>query len=261
VGAKNAPAYRIVVTDSRSPRDGRFIEEIGSYDPKKAGVNYILDLERAATGWVWELSRRRRWPASSRTRDQGGRVRPEGRFERPRPRSCRRFSRPSSAGWCSTPDVRITPRGAKGETVYEVRVHPADVGRLVGRRGNTINAIRTLLTAGGARKGVRCSLELLDERAWMPAGTAVRAPGVPGPKFRARQSSWATRAGRGHAHENRRAHVVSRHVYRAVGREHGAAGAEEGFAGLAGAQPAGLDPRPASDGGRPAVRGWSRDGV
>ena len=45
-GAKNAPAYRIVVTDSRSPRDGRFIEEIGSYDPKQGGVNYTLDLDR-----------------------------------------------------------------------------------------------------------------------------------------------------------------------------------------------------------------------
>lgn len=51
VGAKNAPAYRIVVTDSRSPRDGRFIEEIGSYDPKKGGVNYTLNLERAKY-WV-----------------------------------------------------------------------------------------------------------------------------------------------------------------------------------------------------------------
>ncbi len=51
VGAKNAPAYRIVVADSRSPRDGRFIEELGSYDPKKSGVNYILDLERAKY-WV-----------------------------------------------------------------------------------------------------------------------------------------------------------------------------------------------------------------
>ncbi len=46
-GAKNAPAYRIVVTDSRSPRDGRFIEEIGFYDPKQAGVNYKLDMDRA----------------------------------------------------------------------------------------------------------------------------------------------------------------------------------------------------------------------
>ncbi|MGE3310893.1 MAG: 30S ribosomal protein S16 [Limisphaerales bacterium] len=46
-GAKNAPAYRIVVTDSRSPRDGRFIEEIGFYDPKQAGVNFKLDMDRA----------------------------------------------------------------------------------------------------------------------------------------------------------------------------------------------------------------------
>lgn len=47
MGAKNAPAYRIVVTDSRSPRDGRFIEQLGSYDPKRTGVNYTLDLDRA----------------------------------------------------------------------------------------------------------------------------------------------------------------------------------------------------------------------
>lgn len=51
MGAKNAPAYRIVVADSRSPRDGRCIEELGSYDPKKGGVNYTLDLERARY-WV-----------------------------------------------------------------------------------------------------------------------------------------------------------------------------------------------------------------
>lgn len=68
-------------------------------------------------------------------------------------------------GMVQYPEVlEIAPHERKGETIYEVRVHPSDVGRLVGRRGNTINAIRTLLTAGAARKGVRCSLELLDER-------------------------------------------------------------------------------------------------
>ena len=51
VGAKNAPAYRIVVADSRSPRDGRFIEEIGSYSPLKKGDNVKIDLERARY-WV-----------------------------------------------------------------------------------------------------------------------------------------------------------------------------------------------------------------
>ena len=47
VGAKNAPAYRIVVANSRSPRDGKFIEEIGSYNPLKKGDNFKMDLERA----------------------------------------------------------------------------------------------------------------------------------------------------------------------------------------------------------------------
>ena len=39
MGQKKAPFYRIVVSDSRSPRDGKFIEEIGTYDPTKA-VSY-----------------------------------------------------------------------------------------------------------------------------------------------------------------------------------------------------------------------------
>ena len=46
-GAKNHPTFRIVVTDGRSPRDGRFIEEIGTYLPTQSGVNYKLDFERA----------------------------------------------------------------------------------------------------------------------------------------------------------------------------------------------------------------------
>ena len=46
-GAKNRPYYKIVVTDKRSPRDGKFIEIIGTYDPKKTGHNSTLDLARA----------------------------------------------------------------------------------------------------------------------------------------------------------------------------------------------------------------------
>lgn len=47
IGAKNKPAYRIVVADSRSPRDGKFIEEIGTYQPLKKGDNVSMDYERA----------------------------------------------------------------------------------------------------------------------------------------------------------------------------------------------------------------------
>lgn len=48
MGAKKAPYYRIVVADSRCPRDGRFIEEIGTYDPMAEAAQMIkVDMERA----------------------------------------------------------------------------------------------------------------------------------------------------------------------------------------------------------------------
>jgi small subunit ribosomal protein S16 len=46
-GTKNRPFYRIVVADQRKRRDGKFLEIIGNYDPKQAGENYQLNLERA----------------------------------------------------------------------------------------------------------------------------------------------------------------------------------------------------------------------
>jgi small subunit ribosomal protein S16 len=47
MGAKKAPFYRIVVADARSPRDGRFIESIGYYDPTKNPAVVHIDAERA----------------------------------------------------------------------------------------------------------------------------------------------------------------------------------------------------------------------
>ena len=47
VGAKKAPFYRVVVADSRFPRDGRFIEEIGYYDPTKEPSVVKIDAEKA----------------------------------------------------------------------------------------------------------------------------------------------------------------------------------------------------------------------
>jgi small subunit ribosomal protein S16 len=45
-GARNRPYYKVVVADSRSPRDGKFIEIIGTYDPKKPDHNSTLKLDR-----------------------------------------------------------------------------------------------------------------------------------------------------------------------------------------------------------------------
>ncbi len=51
MGAKKAPFYRIVVADSRYPRDGRFIEEIGYYDPTKEPSVVKVDADKAKT-WI-----------------------------------------------------------------------------------------------------------------------------------------------------------------------------------------------------------------
>ena len=51
MGAKKAPFYRIVVADSRFPRDGRFIEEIGYYDPTKNPTVIEVDAEKAKK-WI-----------------------------------------------------------------------------------------------------------------------------------------------------------------------------------------------------------------
>lgn len=46
IGTTNQPAFRVVVADNRSPRDGKFIEEIGTYLPLKKGENVTLKMER-----------------------------------------------------------------------------------------------------------------------------------------------------------------------------------------------------------------------
>ena len=51
MGAKKAPYYRIVVADARSPRDGRCIEEIGTYNPLTEPATIAVDVEKAQT-WI-----------------------------------------------------------------------------------------------------------------------------------------------------------------------------------------------------------------
>ncbi|MDR3377104.1 MAG: KH domain-containing protein [Verrucomicrobiae bacterium] len=60
--------------------------------------------------------------------------------------------------------VTVTPADRGGLTVYELRLDPADVGKIIGRQGATINAIRSLLQAGSAKKGLRCSVEIVEDK-------------------------------------------------------------------------------------------------
>ena len=69
-------------------------------------------------------------------------------------------------GLVSHPEtVTVTPTDRNGQTVYELRVHQTDVGQVIGQQGKTINAIRSLLTAGSGKKGLRCSIEIVEDKA------------------------------------------------------------------------------------------------
>jgi predicted RNA-binding protein YlqC (UPF0109 family) len=61
-------------------------------------------------------------------------------------------------------EATVTPVVKDSLTIYEVRMHPDDVGKVIGRQGITINAIRSLLLAGSAKKGLRCTMEIVEDK-------------------------------------------------------------------------------------------------
>jgi uncharacterized protein len=60
--------------------------------------------------------------------------------------------------------VTVTPVEREGMTVFELRLDADDVGKIIGRQGVTINAIRSLVLAGSAKQGMRCSVEIIDPK-------------------------------------------------------------------------------------------------
>ena len=127
MGAKKAPYYRIVVADSRSPRDGRFIEELGTYDPMAEGEKLSVNQERVQY-----------WIANG--------------------------AQPTDTvrGLLNPDEVSVTERKADGETVFEVRVAEGDMGKVIGRQGRIVKQIRILMRAVAQKKGKKVSVEILD---------------------------------------------------------------------------------------------------
>jgi uncharacterized protein len=72
-------------------------------------------------------------------------------------------------GLVDHPDlVSVTPVQAGQTTIYELRMDPDDVGKIIGRQGATIHALRALLLVGSAKKGMRCQLEIVEDESELP---------------------------------------------------------------------------------------------
>jgi uncharacterized protein len=68
-------------------------------------------------------------------------------------------------GLVDRPDaVNVAAVEREGLTIFELRVHPTDIGKVIGKQGTTIHAVRSLLQVGAAKKGQRCTLEIIEER-------------------------------------------------------------------------------------------------
>lgn len=67
----------------------------------------------------------------------------------------------------------------EGARLYELKVAPEDVGKVIGRDGRTVNALRTLLNAAAQKHGQKVRLEILDDRRAAPGPAAPAAPPAP----------------------------------------------------------------------------------
>ena len=72
--------------------------------------------------------------------------------------------------------VELRTSSAEGQTLYEVKVAPEDIGKVIGRDGRTVNALRTVLAAAAQKKGEKTRLEVLDDKRRGEANGATPPP-------------------------------------------------------------------------------------
>ena len=152
MGAKKAPYYRIVVADSRFPRDGRCIEEIGTYDPKAESA-ITVDAEKAKQ-WIKN--------GAQPTDTVRGLLKKANVLYAPGAAAMKELLLYMAKNLVDNPDsVSVTE--IEGETtVLELRVAPEDMGKLIGRQGRIAKDIRTIVKSVAQRNGQKVSVEIVD---------------------------------------------------------------------------------------------------
>jgi ribosomal protein S16 len=155
VGSKKNPIWRVVVADGRSPRDGRFIETIGHYNPQTEPSTILIDEDRL-----------QHWRAAERH----GKAADEGaRQERRRLRGLLAVAVEDLLEYLARalvdePD-RVEVEGFDeddGTIVLELHVAEADAGKVIGRGGRTVAALRTVMKAVATRDGQRVLVDVVD---------------------------------------------------------------------------------------------------
>ena len=151
VGSKKNPIYRVVVADSRSPRDGKFIEIVGRYNPQNDPSLIEFD-EAKVKDWL------------------GKGAQPTEAVSRLLKAKNITTTSPPAELVCflakklvDEPDaVRVEEVEGDGALLLRLHVAPEDLGKVIGRRGRMVQALRTLARAAGARSDRRVLLEIAE---------------------------------------------------------------------------------------------------
>ena len=128
MGAKKAPFYRVVVADSRYPRDGRFIEEVGTYNPMTEPATVKLNKE-AIDKWVANGAQ----PTDT--------VKAKSIVDNP-------------------DEVKVTQEINGDNVTLTLKVAESDMGMVIGKHGNIARAIRTVTKAAAKLADMKVNVEI-----------------------------------------------------------------------------------------------------
>ena len=153
MGAKKAPFYRVVVADSRYPRDGRFIEEIGTYNPCVSPAEISIDADRARE-WIKTGAQPTDTVRALLKKVDG--LSSEGA-------AMKELLLYIARSLVDHPEqVTVTEVGEAEDLTLELRVAPEDMGKVIGRQGRIAKEIRTVVRSYAQRTGVKVSVDIVD---------------------------------------------------------------------------------------------------
>ena len=166
MGGKKKPYYRVVATDSRSPRDGRFIETLGRYDPRMEPSLIELDEEKVLK-WLREGAQPSDQVVSSWRSKVSGRSSRRKKVENEQvpgnDADMKELLEYLAKALVDNPEsVEVTAVEGERSVILQLRVDPDDVGKVIGKKGRIAQAMRTLIKASANREGRNAIVEIID---------------------------------------------------------------------------------------------------
>ena len=154
MGSKKAPFYRVVVADSRYPRNGRFIEEIGTYDILKKPSEFNVDAE-AVKKWIAN--------GAQPTDTVKALLKKNGVIALRKGQTMKDLLAVIAKGLVDDPDsvsVEADAPNEEGTVVYHIHVAENDMGRIIGKQGRIAKAIRTIARSAAIRSEEKIMVEI-----------------------------------------------------------------------------------------------------